>query len=108
MMLRLEPRLYVDDGIFDAKVAALVDELDVKSPKDHSVKIAGDVNDPQLHSNFFVDEIPASPSVVSNTIVEDKQAVDRPCKVQNVHLTSSTSEPVLHFTIQAEHNLVSF
>ncbi|MFS7995629.1 hypothetical protein Hanom_Chr12g01120171 [Helianthus anomalus] len=31
MMLRLEPRLSVDDGIFDAKVVALVDESDVKS-----------------------------------------------------------------------------
>ncbi|MFS7964155.1 hypothetical protein Hanom_Chr08g00746881 [Helianthus anomalus] len=38
MMLRLKPRLAilrslrsVDDGIFDAKVAALVDESDVKN-----------------------------------------------------------------------------
>ncbi|XP_021975728.1 uncharacterized protein LOC110871061 [Helianthus annuus] len=39
------------------------------------------------------------------TIVEDNQAVDRPCKVQKVHLVSSTSESVLHFTTHAEDKL---
>ncbi|MFS7938237.1 hypothetical protein Hanom_Chr05g00437031 [Helianthus anomalus] len=113
------PTQYVDDGIFDAKVAALVDESDVKSGVNHSVKITADVNDPQLHSkDFSVHDTPTFPSVVSNvqkmrnicgmTIVEDKQVVDRPCKIQKVHLTSSNSEPVLHFTTQVEHRLLSF
>ncbi|KAM0011777.1 hypothetical protein Hdeb2414_s0059g00759961 [Helianthus debilis subsp. tardiflorus] len=39
------------------------------------------------------------------TIVKDNQTIDRPCKVQKVHLVSSTSEPVLHFTTQAEDRL---
>ncbi|MFS8009090.1 hypothetical protein Hanom_Chr14g01280441 [Helianthus anomalus] len=42
------------------------------------------------------------------TIVEDNESIDKPCKVQKVHLVSSTSEPVLHFTRQAEDKLVSF
>ncbi|MFS7987213.1 hypothetical protein Hanom_Chr11g01019811 [Helianthus anomalus] len=71
MMPRLEPRLSVDDGLFDAKVAALVDESDVKSvPEDHSVKIAVDVNDPQLHyKDFSVHDTHASPSFVANVSV---------------------------------------
>ncbi|MFS7944098.1 hypothetical protein Hanom_Chr06g00508141 [Helianthus anomalus] len=58
---------FVDDGIFDAKVAAPVDESDVKSPQDHYVKIVVDVNDPQVHSkDFSIDDTPVSPSVVCN------------------------------------------
>ncbi|KAJ0571508.1 putative DNA-binding pseudobarrel domain superfamily, REM family [Helianthus annuus] len=60
-----------DDGLFDSKVARLVDELDVKNvPEDHSVKIDDDVNDPQLQSkDFSVRDIPACSSVVSNVSV---------------------------------------
>ncbi|MFS7898223.1 hypothetical protein Hanom_Chr00s018600g01758231 [Helianthus anomalus] len=110
----------VDDGLFKSKVTPLVDESDIKNvSQDQSVKIVDDVNDPQLQSkDFSVHDIHASSSVVSNvekmrtirgkTIVEDKQVVDRPRKVQKVHLVSSTSEPILHFTTQVEHRLVFF
>ncbi|MFS7936057.1 hypothetical protein Hanom_Chr05g00410941 [Helianthus anomalus] len=65
---------FEDILIFDAKVAALFDESDVKGVIEKMCNLRG------------------------KTIVEDKQVVDRPSKVQKVHLASSTSEPVLHFT----------
>ncbi|MFS7904570.1 hypothetical protein Hanom_Chr01g00037661 [Helianthus anomalus] len=105
----------VDDGLFNSKVVALIDESDVKSvPRDHSVKIVDDVKDFSVRDTF------ASPSVVSNvnvektrnlrgkTIAPGKQAVHRPCKVHKLDLVLSTSKSVLHFTKQAEHRLVSF
>ncbi|MFS7904052.1 hypothetical protein Hanom_Chr01g00031331 [Helianthus anomalus] len=89
---------------------------DIFNPQDHSVKIAVDVNDPQVQSKeFYVHDTPASPSVVSNvekmrnlhgkTIVQGKQAVHRRSKVQKHDFVSSTPEPVIHFTKQTEHRL---